>query len=151
MSRVAHPGQRQIGRTQRLFVAVDPPDYARQHLASYVADLHVAKAGARLAAPERWHVTVAFLGEVPDDRVVRVREALTAAAGGPSSNAMTLRFDGGGRFGGRAGTVIWAGVAGEVGRLRQLARAVARELRHARFSLDRKPYRPHLTIARPGV
>lgn len=137
--------------TQRLFVAVDPPAYARDHLARFVGELHVARARARLAPPERWHVTVAFLGDVPEDRVVRVHDALTVAAGGPSAHPMTLRFAGGGRFGGRSGAVIWAGVAGEVERLRQLARAVGRELRHARFALDRRPYRPHLTISRPGV
>ena len=64
---------------------------------------------------------------------------------------MNLRIAGGGKFGGRGSTILWAGIDGETERLRRLARAVARELRAVRFALDRKPYRPHLTIARPGA
>lgn len=135
---------------QRLFVAVDPPAYAVDHLSAVVSTLHVARARARLADSARWHLTVAFLGDVPDDRVPGVRDALAAAAAGPSARAHELRIAGGGKFGGRSGTVIWAGVDGEVDRLRQLARGVGRSLRAARFTLDHRPYRPHLTIARPG-
>ncbi|MGH3648213.1 MAG: RNA 2',3'-cyclic phosphodiesterase [Micromonosporaceae bacterium] len=137
--------------TQRLFVAVDPPQYAVDHLAAVVSTLHVAHARARLSATERWHLTVAFLGEIADDRVDAAREAVAAAASGPSAHAHELWIAGGGKFGGGAGSILWAGIGGEVDRLRQLARAVGRSLRAARFKLERRPYRPHLTIARPGT
>ncbi|PZM97596.1 MAG: RNA 2',3'-cyclic phosphodiesterase, partial [Actinobacteria bacterium] len=42
------------------------------------------------------------------------------------------------------------GLAGDVPALTTLAQAVRRELRRARLPYDRKPFRPHLTIARPG-
>jgi 2'-5' RNA ligase len=57
---------------------------------------------------------------------------------------------GGGTFRGRGGAVLWAGTSGDVDRLSRVARAVKRELRQERFTLERRPYRPHLTIARPG-
>jgi len=136
--------------TQRLFVAVDLPSYAVDHLTEITQGLHVARARARLAAPERWHITLAFIGEVPDDREAAAHQAVHAAATGPSAASFTMRIAGGGTFGGR-NAVLWAGVSGEVDRLTKLARAVARELRRARFDIDRKkPFRPHMTIARPG-
>ena len=156
--------------SRRLFVAVDPSAEAISDLATFVETLHVAHAGGRLAASERWHVTLAFLGDVADDRVDAVVAALTSAAeiwstGPPARRSdrrtpapvrgkvaasMRLRIAGGGKFGGPGGAILWAGIGGEVERLRKLARAVGRELRAARFSLDRKPYRPHVTLARPG-
>ncbi|MGH3715403.1 MAG: RNA 2',3'-cyclic phosphodiesterase [Micromonosporaceae bacterium] len=132
-------------------MAVDPPPDAVAELAEVVAGLHVARAQARLAASERWHLTVAFLGDVAEERVPVAQDALAAAASGPSARRHELWIAGGGTFGGRAGTVLWVGVGGEVDRLKQLARAVGRELRAARFSLERRAYRPHLTIARPGT
>lgn len=135
---------------QRLFVAVDPPGYAVDDLAGTVAGLHAAKEKAGLAAAERWHVTVAFLGDVTEDRVARVHRALARAAAGPGSRPVTLRVAGGGTFRGRGGAVLWAGIAGDVDGLARLARAVKRELRQERFTLERRRYQPHLTIARPG-
>jgi 2'-5' RNA ligase len=139
-----------IAGAQRLFVAVDPPGYAVEHLAKTVAGLHVAEAAAGLAASERWHVTLAFLGDVTDDRVVRAHRALSRAAGGPGARPAALRVSGGGTFRGRGGAVLWAGIAGDVAGLTRVARAVKRELRQERFTLERRQYRPHLTIARPG-
>jgi len=135
---------------QRLFVAVDPPGYALDDLAETVAGLHAAQAKAGLAAAERWHVTVAFLGNVTDDRVTRVHQALARAAAGPGSRPVTLRVAGGGTFRGRGGAVLWAGIAGDVVGLTRAARAVKRELRQERFTLESRRYQPHLTIARPG-
>lgn len=135
---------------QRLFVAVDPPGYAVDHLVGVVAGLHAAGARAGVAAQERWHITVAFLGDVPDDRVESVRQALARAAAGPGARRVTLRVAGGGTFRGRGGAVLWAGIDGDLDGLTKLARAVKRELRQERFTLERRRYRPHLTIARPG-
>ncbi|MGH3735588.1 MAG: 2'-5' RNA ligase family protein, partial [Micromonosporaceae bacterium] len=72
-------------------------------------------------------------------------------AQGPSAYRHQLRIAGGGRFGAGRGAILWAGIDGDVDRLRQLVRAVGRSLRAARFPLERRAYRPHLTIARPGA
>lgn len=133
---------------QRLFVAVDPALHAVADLSALVADLHVAKAKARLAAPERWHITVAFLGDVAVEQIDGVTSVLAAVASG--SAAVPLRIVGGGSFNRGPGTVLWAGLGGDVDALAALARRVRRELRRVRVRSDRKPYRPHLTIARPG-
>ena len=120
----------------RLFVAVRPPPGA-------VADLR-----ARLArwpsAPERWHLTLAFLGEPagPDE----VDEQLRAALAG--SEAFDLRLEGSGTFG-RQGPV-WVGVGGDVDALHDLQSDVARAVGAAGVQLERKAYRPHLTVGRRG-
>jgi 2'-5' RNA ligase len=139
----------------RLFVGVYPPEPALAHLARAVAGLHLGRAAAvgvnvRLAPRERWHLTVAFLGEVEPDRVPDARDALGKAVAGWEEAAPRLRLAGGGRFGRGKFTVLWAGAGGEVSSLTRLAGSVRHQLKRARVPFDHKPFRPHLTLARPS-
>jgi len=144
----------------RLFVAVYPPPVVVQDLVATLGTLAIGQAAAdgvnvRLAPPERMHVTLAFLGEVPDARLTDVRDAIGAgvaawAATWPEPTPPVVRLAGGGRFGRGRFTVLWTGVRGDVSALHNLANALRRQLRRARLPYDPKPLRPHLTIARPG-
>jgi 2'-5' RNA ligase len=143
----------------RLFVAAYPPGDALDHLAEAIGGLRLGAAAAagtnvRLAARPLWHLTLAFLGEVADDRTPDAAGALGDGVARwlepTPDRVVRLRLAGGGRFGRRRFTVLWVGLAGDVDGLRSLADAVRRELRRARLPFDRKPFRPHLTFARPG-
>ncbi|HEX7745431.1 MAG TPA: 2'-5' RNA ligase family protein, partial [Micromonosporaceae bacterium] len=46
--------------------------------------------------------------------------------------------------------LLWVGLAGDVAALRTLNLAIRRELRRARLPYDERPFRPHVTLARPG-
>jgi 2'-5' RNA ligase len=139
----------------RLFVAAYPPERACAHLAATVAALAVGRAAAagvnaRLAAPANWHVTLAFLGDVPDERAQDAGTALAAAVAGWRGGRPELWLGGGGRFGRGRFTIMWVGLGGEVDALTRLGTTIRRELRRSRLPYDRKPLRPHLTLARPG-
>lgn len=119
----------------RLFVAVRPPAEALGHAAAAVAVVRAAQDGPRWVPPERWHLTLAFYGELPDREVAKVVDRLDRRLGDVADLALALT--GAGAFSRRA---VWLGVTGDVAPLRALARMVAR---------DRgRPYRPHLTVAR---
>src|SRR5690606_34356276 len=73
--RSAYPGR------MRLFVAVYPSEEALEDLAAAVSRSRLGAAAAsgvnvRLTARPLWHVTLAFLGEVADERVSAVGEAV---------------------------------------------------------------------------
>lgn len=139
-------------------MAVYPADGALDHLAAAVGRLRLGMAAAagtnvRLVARPLWHVTLAFIGDVPDDSASDAEAALRAGVArwrGGGARPPALRLAGGGRFGRRQSTTLWAGLAGEVDTLRSLGDALRRELRRARLPYDRKPLRPHLTFVRPG-
>jgi 2'-5' RNA ligase len=138
----------------RLFVAVDPSPAAAAHLAEFVGGLEVARPtepgrSTRLADASRWHVTLAFIGEVEPESVERATTALTRA-GAEAADPIRVRVAGGGRFGRRRFTVLWAALTGDVDLLTGLANGVRRELRRARVPFDHKSFKPHLTLARPG-
>lgn len=147
----------------RLFVAAYPPAAALADLAGTVAGMALAKSPSGgdpgparttgLIPADRWHLTVAFLGEVPDERLPDVEVALHTAVCGwrtASGGALELRLAGGGRFGRGRFTTVWVGLGGEVSTFGDLAATVGRTLRRARLSSDRKPFRAHLTLARCG-
>lgn len=144
--------------TANHFVAVAPDPAARRDLAALLAGAPIGRAAAdgarvRLERPERWHVTVAFLGELAGERVAEAGGALAAGARAWREWAaapLTLRVAGGGRFGRGRATVLWADLGGAVGELRHLRRQVTVALRRAALPYDDRPYRPHLTLARPG-
>jgi len=64
----------------RLFVAAWPDDDTRRRLGGLQQELGGTR-GLRFVGPERWHVTLRFLGEVDDDTVGPLGEALVTAAG----------------------------------------------------------------------
>ncbi|MBB1253677.1 RNA 2',3'-cyclic phosphodiesterase [Streptomyces alkaliterrae] len=132
----------------RLFAAVTPPLGAREELRRQVS---AAASGGperlRWTDPDDWHVTLAFYGEVPEERVAELCTRLGRAA--HRHPPLELRVRGAGRFGDR---VLWAGVTGDrpaPERLRRLADAAKAAGRRAGAPADDgHRYHPHLTLAR---
>jgi 2'-5' RNA ligase len=93
------------------------------------------------------HLTLAFLGELDDERLAAATEAAKEAA---SAHApFTLRLANLGAFGSaRSPRVIWVGLAGDVARLRALQSTVADALEARGFAREARPFAPHLTLAR---
>ncbi|MGY1802678.1 RNA 2',3'-cyclic phosphodiesterase [Blastococcus sp. SYSU D00922] len=136
---------------RRLFFAVDPPDDVRAHLAAALDPLRELPGAPRWGTPDRWHLTLLFLGAVPEDRVDGLLSAAAPAVA--AAPGMTLRLSGGGRFGSvRRPQVAWAGLDGDVAPLVELAGRLATAARRLRLPVEDRPFRPHLTLGRwrPG-
>lgn len=118
----------------RTFVAVRPPADAVDHLRAALPSWP--------SAPERWHLTLAFLGEVPDPRTLVPALAVTCSDHAP----LGLRLAGSGTFGGSG--PVWVGVEGDRAGLTALAGDVAQTCRALGVDVERRPYRPHLTVGR---
>ncbi|MDK1472532.1 RNA 2',3'-cyclic phosphodiesterase [Streptomyces sp. 549] len=138
----------------RLFAAVLPSPEAAGPLAELVQRLRARPGADRLrwTDPAGWHVTVAFHGEVAEDRVPELHRGLARAAA--DCPPFTLRLSGGGRFGDRH---LWAGVDGERDSLAGLAAGAAGAANGvggadgvggATGAVGGHPYVPHLTLAR---
>lgn len=118
----------------RLFVAFTLPPEVLSHADSALAPVRDRWPDLRWVPPGRWHLTLAFYGEVPDHKAAGTVAMLERRLAG--HGAVSLRLRGAGVFGRRA---LWLGLAGELAALRRLAGAV---------TFERRPYRPHLTVAR---
>lgn len=101
----------------------------------------------RRVKPENLHVTLAFLGWTPDERLDEVTGAAREAAAGVAR--FELVFEGAGRFPPRGRPrVLWIGIADGGPNVLQLATGVAAGLRRRGLRFDDRPLAPHLTLAR---
>jgi 2'-5' RNA ligase len=128
----------------RLFIAVRLPQELTDRAAAL---LPAALPALKRVRPELMHVTLAFLGWVPDGQLQAVDEAARAAA--VVHRAFDLAFAGAGRFppSGRP-RVVWVGIAEGAQPLAALAASVAAELRARALKFDDRAFAPHLTLAR---
>ena len=126
--------------TMRLFVALSLPDALAAPLGAAMGGV----AGARWQRREQLHVTLAFLGDVPEERLADLDTALSAVTAPP----VALYCEGVGHFAkkGRP-TTLWA-AAKPADQLGALSAAVRRAARTADCPPDDTAFVPHVTLAR---
>lgn len=129
--------------TVRVFIALAPPDDAKQELARALAPAYAAYPRLRWNRIEDWHITLAFLGELPVATVPLLQPPLAALAAARRPLSLALR--GGGHFDER---VLWSGIDGDVDGLHLLTKEVREVVRACGVAFEDRPLRPHLTLAR---
>ena len=127
----------------RLFFALWPDREARDALGTLALAV-AAQAHGKSSRVENLHLTVVFLGDVPATRVdalrsIGARQAATAAP-------FALTFDRMGTF--RGTGIAWAGPSSTPPRLDELARRLGDALAADGFATERRPFHPHVTLAR---
>lgn len=101
----------------------------------------------RWVGAENIHLTFHFLGDVPEERLPSVFDAV--ARGCQGFGPFDIAIVGLGCFpNARQPRIVWAGVREESGRLAELQRALGRELAGVGYPPERRPFTPHLTIGR---
>jgi len=125
----------------RCFVALWPDKAAATSLAALGIELCRPNQSARPLAAEDLHLTLAFIGEIPDARARRLAAAIEDAFDG----APAWTVDRPGTF--PRARVLW--VAGAPApALGALAASVRACLTQLGVPFDHKPFMPHLTLAR---
>jgi 2'-5' RNA ligase len=137
---------------RRLFVALEPPEPVRRRLAALADELRrSAGRGAgevRWVPPENVHLTLQFLGAVPEERIAAIEAALRDAAA-TAGRPLSLSLHGAGGFpNARRPRVLWAGLEGEVGPLAALVTALGVRLAKLGFPPEDRPFAAHLTLGR---
>ena len=134
----------------RLFVAVDLPDEARQAIAVrqklWAGRLSKSRDRLKLIEPSRMHLTLLFIGEVPEARVPAIVASMNAPAG---MAPFDVTFGGVGVFPPRgAPRVLWIGIIDGAARLERLQHEIAERVRSVDIAFDDRPFHPHLTLGR---
>lgn len=130
----------------RLFTAICLPDPAKDALYGAVTELRSQSERGRFTPRENLHLTLVFLGEVPQARVRVVCASMDAAGGSP----FELKFGGCGVFARDSGDVYWVG-AKPCAALTSLHASLSVRLAAAGFDFDRRPLTAHLTLGREVV
>lgn len=131
----------------RLFVAVEVPD-AWRSVASAATEViaRASNVSMRLVHPSLMHITLRFLGEVPEERL---GDLLAALAHRLPPVGVSLSLGAPSTFGPPTRTqVVWLGVRGDIDGLRALVRRTDLALADARVEVADHRFAPHLTLAR---
>lgn len=131
----------------RLFAAIDIEPGVRERIAGVQDKLKEQLNLGRQVTwvnPSHMHLTLKFLGEVPDDQVTRVCDAVRRTAG--RYDAFDFEVTGVGAFG-RPARVVWAGVS-ECAELFDLQADLEKEFEKLGWERENRPFAGHLTICR---
>ena len=123
----------------RLFFALWPDAAAAEALERIAREL-APRLGGKPVPQAKIHLTLAFLGEVPAERIA------AAAAERVDGRAFAMAVDCVGAF--RGARVAWAGCARPPAELLNLQSRLAARLREGGFDLEERAFTPHLTLAR---
>ncbi|MFE2298617.1 RNA 2',3'-cyclic phosphodiesterase [Streptomyces sp. NPDC059445] len=129
--------------TVRVFIALAPPDHAKEELARELRPAYGTHPQMRWNRIEDWHITLAFLGELPVGTVPLLRPPLAGLAAARRPPSLALR--GSGDFDDR---VLWSGIDGDLDELHALAMDVRTTVKDCGVVFEERPFRPHLTLAR---
>jgi len=131
----------------RLFIAIELPDEIKQGINRVQDQLKRSGASAGWTRPEGIHLTLKFLGEVPEEKVSEIMTALTDAIKG--AGKLNLEVKGAGAFPNTKNPrVLWIGVAGDSEKLAALQAAVEDAMTGLGFEREARRFSPHLTLAR---
>ena len=136
----------------RLFVAIEPPAAVLDELAAATAPLQDAWPQLRWSDRSRWHITLAFLGEVDETAAGRLGPRLERAA--HRHAPLTLSVAGAGAFARAArARVLYARIGGDRRALAALASSAAAGCRRAGAPPpdEGRRFQPHLTLAHRRV
>jgi RNA 2',3'-cyclic 3'-phosphodiesterase len=133
----------------RCFIALNISQTSRNAIGRLIDDLRTLESGDRFrwVDPNKIHITLKFLGDIREDQVNIIADALDRVS---LPKSFPLYFQGVGGFPDpKRARVLWVGVHEETGRvLSQLHTSVERTMIALGFEGDKKRFSPHLTIAR---
>lgn len=132
----------------RAFIAIDLAPEIKTILESLIRSVRKNAGGVTWVKTEAMHLTLKFLGDIPEDSVETVKALLEKLAG--TRRAFPLRLKGTGTFppGGKMrARVLWAGVE-EGPELMELQAVLETECEKLGFTREDRAFHPHLTLGR---
>ncbi len=129
----------------RLFIAINFTPEVNMHLSKTIQELSKESVRGNFTRTSNLHLTVAFLGEVSSSRIPDIMKVL--------NQTVTLRetFDievgGLGKFINHGELLYWCGIRDNEA-LFKLQHTLIQSLKENKFSVDDKPFSPHITLGR---
>ncbi len=134
----------------RCFIAMDITEDIRAGLADLQQELagavDIRKGDVKWVDPQGMHLTLKFLGEVPDNQIVEVCNIVKEVA--ERYGAFDLAVREVGSFGGRSARVLWVGAGLDSPELLELQQDLEEKLAEAGWPKEGRRFSGHLTLCR---
>src|SRR5690606_28768630 len=132
-----------IGDNMRLFIAINFEEQVKEKIQEIIEDLEKNSFQGRFVGKEHLHLTLEFLGEIPEERVEKIKSIMDK----PSYNPFVLKLSQIGYFKRHEGNIYWLGLDQNKS-LIDTQRTLHKLLDEEGFKLEDRPYKPHITLGR---
>ncbi|MCD6501955.1 RNA 2',3'-cyclic phosphodiesterase [bacterium] len=131
----------------RAFICLELPEHVKKTIGrEAIAPLERLDARCSWVKPDNLHLTLKFLGDIPETLVPKLAAVLEKVVA--KYHPISLSLKNVGTFGGRTPRVVWVGLEGELKSLAEMAKAVDRATSELGFAREKRRFAAHLTIAR---
>jgi 2'-5' RNA ligase len=134
----------------RCFIAIDIDEKLKKAIADLqrqlAAKANLKKSDVKWVEPQAMHLTLKFLGEVEDERIVEVCNIVKNAAA--RNKGFELDIESVGYFGGGSARVLWVGTGRGSENLCRLQEDIEQQLSAAGWPKENRSFAGHLTICR---
>jgi 2'-5' RNA ligase len=139
----------------RLFTAVNFTDAVKKQLLEIQEQLRSQSTRGNFTRPENLHLTLAFLGETPEEKVPSLLQIILQTINDTcplsETSPIELSFTHTGCFTHSHKELWWVGADESCPGLRRLKAIHSKLIKRfsdAGFSVDRRPFNPHITLGR---
>ncbi len=134
----------------RAFIAIDFSKELKSEIAAFQALLRSYAERGRWKYIDNFHLTLKFLGEIPDSQVKDICNVIDELCS--ISEPFTLNISELGMFRGSGNIrVLWLGVGGQTDRLLKLQTKLDMMIETLGFEREKRPFTPHITIGQDIV
>ncbi len=131
----------------RAFIAIELPDDVRRKLASIQEELKKANADIKWVKPENIHLTLKFLGNIPDDKIEKIKALLDKIASRHGKfEAILFKIGAFPKL--EYPRVIWVGMDKGCNLAEEIAVKIEDGCEHIGFAKEKRPFSAHLTLGR---
>ncbi len=131
----------------RTFIAVELPEHIKKEIEVLQAPLKKTNAFVSWVKPGNIHITLKFLGEVPEEKIEQVFSASELALRNATKFKMNLK-DTGAFPDFRRPRVIWIGAGKGGEELSHMASKIEEEMAKIGYPKEKRKFSPHFTIGR---
>lgn len=131
----------------RTFIAIDIPRSTQEALDRLITEFRKTGAAVTWVKPGRMHLTLKFLGNVPEAKIDAISQAMAGTV--EQSAPFVLRPAGCGAFPAMKNMrVVWVGLQGDLDPLKRVQQALESTLEVLGFEREQRSFKPHLTLGR---
>lgn len=131
----------------RFFIALEVPEESKSELSQIQSHLKKIIPGLKPTDPEKLHLTIAFVGENPENLKDPLTEIIKKAVDGITSFQFTPAYiDGFPHL--HNARIIWIGVKGDIDKLLLIRHKIKDGLLHLNLDADERRFIPHIALGK---
>lgn len=131
----------------RFFIALEIPEESKTQLSEIENKLSQIIPNFKPSDPDKFHLTIAFIGEQPDDLKQPLIEVITKSVEGISPFSFTPAYiDGFPHL--HNARILWIGAKGDIDKLLLMRHKIKDGLEHLNLDTDERRFIPHIALGK---